>query len=234
MVILLHTNLCKNTTISATKWLAARLYECNLTFSAVSNQTEMLNKFRYQRLSALCFPQHPPCGYKIVITVHQGSAFTWSSIAYPNTHRFLHSGVTGGGGGQGEECPTSDWEIFADVSGKKRKGKKGKRDENWEEKKESYKREGWKLEMEVGKVIKEVRTLGLPKWEFSSGEKAFHAGKKIRKKWLVPSEKYACYAPVTARHTNLHSHVNAVTLATTRRWRFLTLLPSCGFGLSDL
>ena len=30
--------------------------------------------------------------------------------------------------GQGAECPpkTSDWEIFADVSGKKRQGKKGK------------------------------------------------------------------------------------------------------------
>ena len=38
------------------------------------------------------------------------------------------SGVTGGGGGQGEECPpeTSDWEILADVSGKKRQGKKEK------------------------------------------------------------------------------------------------------------
>ena len=33
-----------------------------------------------------------------------------------------------GGGGQGAECPpeTSDQEIFDDVSGKKRQGKKGK------------------------------------------------------------------------------------------------------------
>ena len=37
-----------------------------------------------------------------------------------------NSGVTGGG--QGGKCPpeTSDQEIFADVSGKKRQGKKGK------------------------------------------------------------------------------------------------------------
>ena len=41
------------------------------------------------------------------------------------------SGVTGGG--RGAECPpeTSDREIFADVSGKKRQGKKGKMCENW-------------------------------------------------------------------------------------------------------
>ena len=35
------------------------------------------------------------------------------------------SGVTGGGGAE-----TSDREIFADVPGKKRQGKKGKRGEN--------------------------------------------------------------------------------------------------------
>ena len=55
------------------------------------------------------------------------------------------SGVTGGGGGGGGVPPeTSDWEIFADVLGKKRQGKKsekGWRGENWEEKKEnSYKK----------------------------------------------------------------------------------------------
>ena len=38
------------------------------------------------------------------------------------------SGVTGGGGEQGGRVPpeTSDREIFADVSGKKRKGENGK------------------------------------------------------------------------------------------------------------
>ena len=69
------------------------------------------------------------------------------------------SGVTGRG--QGAECPpkTSDREIFADVSGKKRQGKKkevrkkGERGENGEQKKENFKREGGKLLMAVGKVI---------------------------------------------------------------------------------
>ena len=53
--------------------------------------------------------------------------------------------------------PPRDREICADVSdvsGKKRQGKKGKRDENSEEKKENGKREGGKLEMEVGKSYK--------------------------------------------------------------------------------
>ena len=48
---------------------------------------------------------------------------------------------------------TSDREIFADISGKKEARKKGKRGENCEEKKENWKMEGGKLEMEVGKVI---------------------------------------------------------------------------------
>ena len=62
------------------------------------------------------------------------------------------SGITG----RGAECPpeTSDREIFADVSGKKRQGKKGKRGKNWEEKKENCKKERGKLEMEVENIIK--------------------------------------------------------------------------------
>ena len=44
---------------------------------------------------------------------------------------------------------TSDWEIFADVSEKKRQGKRGK----WV-KIEKKRRKGGKLEIEVGKVIK--------------------------------------------------------------------------------
>ena len=53
------------------------------------------------------------------------------------------AGVFGGAGGA--ECPpeTSDREIFADVLGKKRQRKKGKRGENWEEKVENWK---WKQE----------------------------------------------------------------------------------------
>ena len=38
--------------------------------------------------------------------------------------------------------------------------------------------------------------LGLPKSEFSTGKKHFTSGKKIRKNYFAPSEKYACYAPV--------------------------------------
>ena len=40
----------------------------------------------------------------------------------------MGSGITGKGGGQEAVCPpeTSDREIFADVSGKKRQAKKGK------------------------------------------------------------------------------------------------------------
>ena len=47
----------------------------------------------------------------------------------PKRNGYTHvvSGVTGGGaGGQSAPPETSDWEIFADVSGKKRQGKKGK------------------------------------------------------------------------------------------------------------
>ena len=43
--------------------------------------------------------------------------------------------------------------LTYNVSGKKRQGKKGKKGENCEEKKENCKREGGKLEMEIGKVI---------------------------------------------------------------------------------
>ena len=119
------------------------------------------------------------------------------------------SGVTG----RGAECPpeTSDREILADISGKRRQGKKGKRGENWEEKKENCKRERGKLEMEVGKVIKRGEdfffffffffffllftfendwkfVLGLPKWEFSTGKKHFTPGKKSGKMTLPPQK----------------------------------------------
>ena len=37
--------------------------------------------------------------------------------------------------------------------------------------------------------------LGLPKWEFSTGKKAFQAGEKIRKNDFAPSENFSSYAP---------------------------------------
>ena len=54
-------------------------------------------------------------------------------------------------------------------------------------------REGGKLKMEVGKVLKRVEDLfffffffffcfGLPKWEFSTGKKHFTTGKKNQEK----------------------------------------------------
>ena len=68
--------------------------------------------------------------------------------------------------------------------------------------------------MEVGKVIKRGEDLffffffllsllktteicfGSTKMGIFYWEKAFHAGKKIRKNYFAPSEKYACYALV--------------------------------------
>ena len=127
------------------------------------------------------------------------------------------SGVTGrgGGGAGGAEGPpeTSDREIFADVSGKQRQGKK--REKGWK-----LRRKGGKLEIEAGKRYKEVRTfffffsfafhfwkwqkfvLGLPKSEFSTGKKHFTPGKKIRKNNFAPSEK-CLLCPCAIRPRNL-------------------------------
>ena len=60
-----------------------------------------------------------------------------------------------GGRGQGAEFPpeTSDREIFADVSGKNRQEKKGK-GVKIEKKRKKIAKGIWKLEMEVGKVLK--------------------------------------------------------------------------------
>ena len=126
------------------------------------------------------------------------------------------SGVTGGGQGHFGPPQISDREIFADVAGKKRQGKRG---ENWEEKKENCKREGGKLEMEVGKVMKRGDDRKVMKrgedlfffllftfendwnlfWVYQNGNflpgKSISRRNKIRKNDFAPSEKYACYAP---------------------------------------
>ena len=123
-------------------------------------------------------------------TNHEAEAFNWTITC---------SGVTGGGGGGagGQSAPpeTSDREIFADVSGKKRQGKKGKG--------VKLRRKGGKLEMEVGKRQKKrwgpfffffhfwkrrKFVLGLPKWEFSTGKKHFTPGKKSGKMTLPPQK----------------------------------------------
>ena len=125
------------------------------------------------------------------------------------------------GGGRGQSAPeTSDREIFADVSGKKRQGKKGK---GWKlrRKEGNCKMKGEKFEMEVVKIIKSgedffflfffsfsffffffcfslLKTteicFRLPKWKFSTGKNILRR-EKIRKNDFAPSEKYACYAP---------------------------------------
>ena len=122
------------------------------------------------------------------------------------------SGVTGGGGGQ--SAPRDFWlGNFCWSIGKKEARKKGKRGENWEEKTENCEGEGGKLELEVGKVMKRGEDLfffffcfsllktteicfGSTKIGIFYREKAFHIGKKIRKNYFAPSEKYASYAPV--------------------------------------
>ena len=121
----------------------------------------------------------------------------------------LCSGVTGGGGGgQGGRVPppeTSDREIFADVSGKKRQGKKGK----WVK----IEKKRWKIGNGSRKTSeKEVRTFfffffcfsllkttkicfGSTKMGIFYREKAFHAGKKNQEKWLCPLRKICLLRP---------------------------------------
>ena len=125
-------------------------------------------------------------------------------------------------GGRGAECPpeTSDREIFADVSGKKRQGKKGK----WWK----LSRKGGKLEMEAGKRQKKrwgpffffafhfwkrrKFVLGLPKWEFSTGKKHFTPRKKSENDF-APSEKYACYAPECSEYFVMENVLTNFTFA---------------------
>ena len=93
-----------------------------------------------------------------------------------------------------------------------RQGEKGKgvKIEKKNRRKENYKREGGKLEMEVGKVIKSGEdfffffffflfafhfwkrrkcVLGLPKWEFSTGKKHFTPWKKLGKMTFSPQNR---------------------------------------------
>ena len=58
-----------------------------------------------------------------------------------------------GGGGQWGRVPpeTSDWEVSANLPGKKRQGKNGK---GVKIEKENCKKEGGKLKMEGGKITK--------------------------------------------------------------------------------
>ena len=144
------------------------------------------------------------------------------------TFRFCLDAEDSSGVMRGAESPRDFWlGNFCWRIGKKEARKKGKRGENWEEKekKENYKREGGKLKMEVGKVIKEVRTffffffffffllftfendnfvLGLPKWEFFTGKKHFTPVKKSGKITLTP-QKNTPVTPLEDRTAHLCS-----------------------------
>ena len=105
----------------------------------------------------------------------------------------------GGGEAGGHNAPpeTSDREFSADLPGKKRQGKKGKRGVNCEEKNINCKREGRKLKMEGGKVKKMRRgpfCFRSTKMEISYWEKTFHEGEKSGRMTL-PLRKFSCYAP---------------------------------------
>ena len=104
----------------------------------------------------------------------------------------LSCGVTDrGGGGQGAEClpETSDREIFAYVSGKKRQGKKGK---------------GMKIKKKRRKIEKEK----VKNWEFSTGKKHFTSGKKSGKMTLPPQKNM----PVTPLITSTNGKSNLLLL----------------------
>ena len=127
--------------------------------------------------------------------------------AYRTTNQWRNFYLGGGAGGRVPPPPeTSDREIFADVSGKKRQGKKGKgvkiekkrwkKVENWKWKQENVRKRGedffffffflFLFAFHFWKRRKFV--LGLPKWEFSTGKKHFTPGKKSGKMTLPPQK----------------------------------------------
>ena len=129
---------------------------------------------------------------------------------------FSNSGITGGRAGGRVPPETSDWEISADLPGKKMQGKRGKgvKIEKKRRKIVKGKVENWKWKVE--KLQNEERTFffffffffcfslfkttkisfGSTKMDIFYRENAFHAVKKIRKNEFAPSEKFFCYAPV--------------------------------------
>ena len=74
-----------------------------------------------------------------------------------------------------------------------RRDKKGKV-ENWKWKEEKLQNEEWTSPPPLSTFQTTEICFGSTKWEFSTGKKAFHAGKKISKNDFAPSEKYSCYA----------------------------------------
>ena len=83
-------------------------------------------------------------------------------------------------GGHSVPSETSDWEISADLPGKERQGKKGK----WSRIEGKSRKGRLKIENEILKTTKIC--FGSTEMGILYREKAFHAGKKIRKKTLCP------------------------------------------------
>ena len=122
-------------------------------------------------------------------------------------------------GGQGAVCPpeTSDQEIFDDVSGKKRQGKKGKGVKSEKKRKKIVKGKVESYKMKRGPFFffffffffllhfwkRQKFVLGLPKWEFSSGKKKNSRREKNQEKWLCPLRKICLLRPW---QTLMYSH----------------------------
>ena len=134
--------------------------------------------------------------------------FSFSWFVYKPQY-IWNSGVTG----RGAECPPRDfWPgNFYWCIGKKEERKKGKRGKNWEEKKENCKREGGKLEMEVGQVVKRGEDLffffffsllkttticfGCTKMGIFYRGKKNSRREKNQEKWLCPLRKICLLRP---------------------------------------
>ena len=116
------------------------------------------------------------------------------TVVTPSMQHKKNSGVTGGG--KGAECPpeVSDREIFADVSGKRRQGKRGKKLRRKEGK---LKKGRWKNENGSRKSNK--KSWGpffcLFFFFFFCFSLLISRQEKNQEKSFCPSEKYACYAP---------------------------------------
>ena len=129
----------------------------------------------------------------------------------------LTSGVTGGG----TECPpeTSDREIFADLPGKKRQGKKGKGGRMEKKRKKIVKKkvENWKWK--EGKLQNEETILfffffplfkmtkicfGSTKMDIFYWEKSISHREKNQEKWLCPFRKICLLSPWLWHTFNWH------------------------------
>ena len=136
-----------------------------------------------------------------------------------------NSGITGAGAGGKSAPQTSDWEISADLPGKKRQGRKGKgvKIEKKRRKIVKGKVKNWRWKVE--KLENEERTpplfyfyffffafhfskpricFGTTKMEIFYREKAFHAG-KTGKMTLPPSKKFSFYTSANKNSASLAS-----------------------------